>query len=71
MKTFAIALGAIGGCVAGWVAAAALVIAFGETFGLSNFEGQRDIMAAFVYGPVGGLIGLILGVAAVRRRFRP
>lgn len=65
-----IAIGGIVGLIVGWVATAAAVILFGEHFGLSNFEGQRDIMAAFGYGPAGGLIGLVIGVLLARRLSR-
>lgn len=67
MKALIVVLGALAGCVAGWVATAGAVIAFGDSFGLSNFEGQRDMMAAFAYGPIGGLIGLVSGAAIARR----
>ncbi|HRN85310.1 MAG TPA: hypothetical protein PK857_10855 [Hyphomicrobium sp.] len=62
-----IAIGGIAGLIIGWVVTAAAVILFGERFGLSNFEGQRDVMAAFGYGPAGGLVGLVIGVWIGRR----
>ncbi|WP_144083466.1 hypothetical protein [Hyphomicrobium nitrativorans] len=68
MKSFiVIAIGGIVGLLAGWIATAAAVVMFGEQLGLSNFEGQRDLMAAFGYGPAGGLVGLIIGVWIGRR----
>lgn len=68
MKSFiVIAIGVIAGLLVGWVATAAAVIMLGEQLGLSNFEGQRDVMAAFGYGPAGGLIGLVFGVLLARR----
>ena len=63
MKAFiVIAIGGIAGLIVGWIATIAAVIAFGEHFGRSNFEGQRDIMAVFGFGPAGGLVGLVIGV---------
>lgn len=67
MKALAILLGGLAGTVVGWVGAAALTIAFGEAFGLSNFEGQRDMTAIFGIGPLGGVIGAIIGVWIARR----
>ena len=68
MKPFLVtAVGGIAGLIIGWVATAAAVILFGGHFGLTNFEGQRDIMAAFGYGPAGGLVGLVIGVWIGRR----
>lgn len=60
-------LGGLAGAIVGWVGIAALVITFGETFGLTNFEGQRDMTAIFGFGPIGGLVGLIAGVWLARR----
>lgn len=71
MKSFiVIAVGGIAGLLIGWIATIAAVVAFGEYFGLSNFEGQRDIMAVFGFGPAGGLVGLVLGVLIARRAAR-
>lgn len=73
MATFLLALLAgIAGCALGWVAAAALAIGLGGYFGLSDFEGQRAMTAIFAIGPIGGLIGLVVGfVWTVTRRHRP
>lgn len=71
MKAVLRTLGGLAGLVVGWAATAAAVIAFGENFGLSNFEGQRDMTAVFFFGPIGGLIGLVIGVAVARRRLSP
>ena len=57
----ALAAGLIGTLV-GWVAAAALTIALGGYFGLTEFEGERSMTAIFGIGPIGGLIGLIAGL---------
>ncbi|MFN3746273.1 MAG: hypothetical protein ACK4TL_16350 [Hyphomicrobiaceae bacterium] len=57
------------GLVLGWLIAAFGTLVLGSAFGLSDFEGQRAMMAFFAIGPVGGLIGLILSLWIwVRRR---
>jgi hypothetical protein len=37
-------------------------MAFGGVFGLTEFEGQRDMTAIFGIGPMGGILGLIIGL---------
>lgn len=70
MKALGIALGGLAGAAIGWIAAAAATIAFGEAFGLSTFEGERDMTAVFFIGPMGGIVGLVLGLFLARRRLR-
>ena len=52
----------LAGGIAGWVVAAALTMLLGGYFGLSDFEGERDMTAIFGVGPIGGIIGLIAGL---------
>jgi hypothetical protein len=55
-------LAAVAGLVVGWLAAAFATLALGGIFGLSDFEGQRAMMAFFAIGPAGGLAGLAAAV---------
>jgi len=50
------------GAVAGYFAAALGSDVIMGWAGVSNFEGGRGMGAAFVFGPLGGLAGLILGI---------
>ena len=69
MKVLITVLSGLAGAIIGWVAAAALTIAFGGYFGLTEFEGQRSMTAIFGIGPIGGVVGLIAGLwLALRRR---
>jgi hypothetical protein len=70
MRVILVLLGGLAGAIIVWVAVAATTIAFGEHFGLSNFEGQRDMTAAFGFGPIGGIVGLVLGLWLTARRTR-
>ncbi len=70
MKLLVILLGGLGGAIAGWVAAAAATLLFGGTFGLTEFEGERSMTAVFGIGPIGGLVGLIVGVWLALSRYR-
>ncbi|MGE3229253.1 MAG: hypothetical protein AB7J30_07435 [Hyphomicrobium sp.] len=65
-------LRALAGGIIGWILAAALTMWLGGYFGLSDFEGERDMTAAFGIGPMGGLIGVIVGLwlSPWRRRVR-
>ena len=67
MRVILVLLGGLAGAIIVWVAVAATTIAFGEHFGLSNFEGQRDMTAAFGFGPI---VGLVLGLWLTARRTR-
>jgi hypothetical protein len=55
------------GLALGWIAAAFAFLGIGSLVGVSDFEGQRAMLAFFAAGPVGGLVGLIGGIWAARR----
>lgn len=57
------------GLALGWIVAAFAFLFIGGLVGVSDFEGQRAMLAFFAVGPVGGLIGLIAGVW-LSRKFR-
>jgi MFS family permease len=61
MTTLIAFLGGLAGAVIGWIAAAAIALVLSGYYGVSDFEGQRGMTAIFFFGPIGGLIGLILG----------
>jgi hypothetical protein len=50
------------GLAIGWIVAAFGFLIIGGMVGVSDFEGQRAMLAFFAVGPVGGLIGLIAGI---------
>jgi hypothetical protein len=54
--------GGIVGAVVGFVGAAFLSSVIMGWQGVSDFEGQRGMAAALVFGPLGGLTGLGLGI---------
>ncbi len=55
--------------IVGWLVAAFGTLIIGSTLGLSDFEGERAMVAFFGIGPVGGLIGLLTGLwLALRKR---
>lgn len=62
MKALVVLLGGLAGAIVGWVAAAAATIALGGAFGLTEFEGERSMTAIFGIGPMGGVLGLIIGL---------
>jgi len=69
MKTFLLAvIAGIVGAAAGYVIAAAGAMLYASATGMSNFEGAAGMFAAFAIGPIGGVIGLILGIVLVLRR---
>lgn len=61
------AAGFIVGAVAGFFAA----IGIGEMLGVSQAEGAFAMQAAFFWAPLGGLAGMIAGIALARRRSDP
>ncbi len=67
MRYAAGALIGLFGLILGWIAAAFGTLALGKSFGLSDFEGERAMVAFFAVGPLGGLIGLLLGIWMWRR----
>lgn len=71
MTFFLAILGGLLGLILGWVATAAAVIIVGSAIGASNFEGALGMGAIFGFGPMGGLVGLALGIwLAIRWRRR-
>jgi hypothetical protein len=70
MKLLVTLLGGLGGAIAGWIAAAVATLLFGGAFGLTEFEGERSMTAVFGIGPIGGLIGLIIGLWLALRWYR-
>jgi hypothetical protein len=60
-------LAGLAGAAAGWIAAAAATLLLGGTFGVSDFEGGRGMLAVWGIGPIGGLIGLLVGAGLVLR----
>lgn len=60
-------LAAVAGGTAGFFLAAAIGGVLAPMLGISSFEGAAGYFAAFVLGPVGGLIGLVLGLWLVFR----
>jgi hypothetical protein len=54
--------GGIIGLVSGYLGAALLSDFVMGWFGVSDFEGGRGMAAAFVFGPAGGLLGLVGGI---------
>jgi hypothetical protein len=72
MKTFLLAvIAGVVGAVAGYVVAAFGAMLFAMATGMSNFEGAAGMFAAFAVGPIGGLIGLVLGIVLMLRRRSP
>jgi hypothetical protein len=61
MRTLVRLLGGIGGAVAGFAAGALVSYLIMGWLGVSDFEGQRATTAAILFGPLGGLIGMVLG----------
>lgn len=70
MKAFVTVLGGLAGAVIGWIAAAAATLLLGGYFGLTEFEGERSMTAVFGIGPMGGVIGLIVGLWLAVRLYR-
>ncbi|MFO1082121.1 MAG: hypothetical protein U1E23_16010 [Reyranellaceae bacterium] len=63
----ALLLALVGGGV-GFLAGAAVAAALAPMLGISSFEGAAGYFAVFVGGPIGGLIGLVVGPWLVLRR---
>jgi hypothetical protein len=55
-------IGGIVGLVVGFVATAIVSYFVMGTLGVADFEGERGMTSAFALGPLGGLVGLGLGV---------
>ncbi len=56
------------GLIVGWLLAAFGTLILGSALGLSDFEGERAMVAFFAVGPVGGLIGIIMAIWLWSRR---
>jgi len=67
MRYVVAVLGGIVGAVAGWLVSAAAAVWIAGWCGMSDFEGGRGMFAAFVVGPVGGLLGMVGAAWAVLR----
>jgi hypothetical protein len=49
------------GLAIGWIVAAFGFLIIGGMVGVSDFEGQRAMLAFFAVGPIGGVVGLVAG----------
>lgn len=56
------------GLIVGWLVAAFGTLILGSILGLSDFEGERAMVAFFAAGPVGGLIGIVIAIWLWSRR---
>ncbi|MEO8651966.1 MAG: hypothetical protein ABI391_06660 [Hyphomicrobiaceae bacterium] len=57
------------GLTLGWIVAAFAFLGIGSLAGVSDFEGQRAMLAFFAAGPAGGVAGLVVGLwLALRAR---
>jgi MFS family permease len=57
----------VAGAAAGYVLAAALGAVLAPMLGIPSFEGAAAYFAGFLVGPIGGLLGLVLGLWLVFR----
>jgi hypothetical protein len=55
-------IGGIVGLVVGYIGAAVLSYLIMGALGVSDFEGERTVTSAVMFGPMGGLLGLGLGI---------
>ncbi len=62
MRNFWAIIAGIVGAMTGFVAAAILSYVIMDWAGVSNFEGKRGMAMVFLFGPMGGPVGLGLGV---------
>ncbi len=63
-------IGGIVGAVVGFIAAALLSGIIMGWAGVSDFEGERAMTSALFFGPMGGLLGLALGIWLALKRAR-
>ena len=68
MSIFRAVIGGIVGVLIGYFAFAFLSSVVMGWYGVSDFEGGRGMAAAFVFGPLGGLLGLAGGIWLGLRR---
>jgi hypothetical protein len=59
----------VGGLVA-WIGTTALLMTLGRLLGVSMREGAWDMGAAFVWGPMAGILGAVAGIWLGLRRAR-
>jgi hypothetical protein len=64
-------IGGIVGLAVGFGASAFLSYVIMGYAGVSDFEGERAMTSAFAVGPLGGIIGLGLGIWLALRSTRP
>lgn len=60
-------LAGIVGAAIGWFAAGMLALVLAGLSGMSDFEGGRAMFAFWGVAPIGGLVGLLLGIVLVLR----
>jgi hypothetical protein len=68
MTYFLALLAGIVGAVLGFALAAAAAAGLAPALGITSFEGAAGYFAVFIGGPIGGLLGLVLGATIVLRR---
>lgn len=61
MKFVIAILAGLFGLAIGWIVAAFGFLIIGGMVGVSDFEGQRAMLAFFAVGPIGGVVGLVAG----------
>jgi hypothetical protein len=61
MATLARLLGGLVGALAGFAAGALVSYLIMGWLGVSDFEGERATTAAILFGPLGGLVGMVVG----------
>jgi hypothetical protein len=62
MRILSAVIGGIAGLLLGYFGSAFLSAIVMGWFGVSDFEGGRGMVAAFLFGPLGGLLGLVGGI---------
>ncbi|MBW6399208.1 hypothetical protein KPL78_15200 [Roseomonas sp. HJA6] len=65
-----ILLGVVLGFALGWIVTSGGALIYGELAHVSQFEGAYAMGAVFALGPMGGLIGAVIGVFLGARRQR-
>jgi hypothetical protein len=71
LRAFLAVIAGIVGLAVGYGAAAFLSYVIMGWAGVSDFEGERAMTSAFAWGPLGGVIGLGLGIWLALRLTRP
>lgn len=65
-----ILLGVVLGFVLGWVVTSGAALIYGDLAHVSQFEGAYAMGAVFAMGPMGGLVGAVIGIFLGLRRQR-